>query len=174
MSGKNLEDATADAAGAPAKEEPMHTDNEKLFLEDMEADNIQVLPDVDGLTVAGIEKKTKTGKKESSLKHLILTVATFAVAISSRAPATWCCCASTTTAKGGSVHVGEGRYMTVPWEIGEDQLTRAFIPVGYSFEYFEHGNLGGHSNTVGGGDRCIDLYMRGHEDWVSSFVIHRL
>jgi hypothetical protein len=149
ISGKNLEDPPADAAvGAPAVEEPMQSDIQRLYLD------IRVLPDDGGLTDLESGNLRRRNLQEVTCGDTVLLCRHY-------------------DCQGGSVHVGEGRYMEMPWEIGDNELSRAFIPVGYSIEYYEHYNLGGWSNTVGGGDRCIDLYMRGHEDSVSSFVIHR-
>lgn len=62
-------------------------------------------------------------------------------------------------------------YASMPWEIGNDQLSRVFIPRGYQFQYFQHTNFGGWSGTFGSCDYATNLNMGGHNDAVSSFKI---
>jgi hypothetical protein len=74
---------------------------------------------------------------------------------------------------GGSVYVGTGWWRSMPWQIGNDELTRANIPTGYYFVYYEHGNFGGFSGWFGSRNHPIDLSMGGHNDLVSSFKVGR-
>lgn len=63
-------------------------------------------------------------------------------------------------------------YSSMPSEIGNDQLTRVQIPRGYQFQYYQHSNYGGWTNTFGSCSSSINLNMGGHNDAVSSFKIH--
>ncbi len=62
----------------------------------------------------------------------------------------------------------------MPEDIGNDQLTEVYIPRGYSFEYFEHGNFGGWSAAFGLTSSDLILNMGGHNDAVSSFKVRLL
>ena len=72
---------------------------------------------------------------------------------------------------GGHVYLGPGYYATMPWEIGNDELTRVYIPAGWSFQYFQHTSYSGWSETFGDPSYSINLDMGGHNDAVSSFII---
>jgi hypothetical protein len=74
---------------------------------------------------------------------------------------------------GGHVYAGPGYYPYMPWEIGNDELTRVYIPAQFSFQYFEDHYYGGWSETFGDPEYSIDLDMGGHNDAVSSFIIRR-
>merc|ERR1712183_754100 len=62
-------------------------------------------------------------------------------------------------------------YSSMPREIGNDQLSKVFIPRGYQFQYFQHGNYGGWNRSFGSCSNSINLNMGGHNDAVSSFKI---
>jgi hypothetical protein len=73
----------------------------------------------------------------------------------------------------GHVWVSPGRYGSMPWQIGNDALTRVYIPAGHTFTYYEHTNFQGWQATFGEPQTRINLYMGGHNDAVSSFIIRR-
>jgi hypothetical protein len=75
--------------------------------------------------------------------------------------------------KGGHVYAGPGYYPSMPWQIGNDALTRVYIPARWSFQYFEHTNYGGWTRTFTDATYSINLDMGGHNDAVSSFIIRR-
>ena len=74
---------------------------------------------------------------------------------------------------GGHFWAAPGWYPSMPWEIGNDQLTRAYIPAGYTFTYYEHGNFQGWQASFGESNSRINLFMGGHNDAVSSFVVRK-
>jgi hypothetical protein len=75
--------------------------------------------------------------------------------------------------QGGAVYANPGYYHAMPWQIGNDALTRVYIPAGVTFTYFENSYYGGWSRTFGEPSRSINLYMGGHNDAVSSFIIRQ-
>jgi hypothetical protein len=75
--------------------------------------------------------------------------------------------------QGGSVYAYPGAYSSMPRQIGNDALTRVYIPAGVTFTYYEHGSYGGWRRTFGEPRRSINLYMGGHNDAVSSFIIRQ-
>lgn len=83
----------------------------------------------------------------------------------------YCCLCRHSSCYGGHVYAGPGFYYSMPWQIGNDELTRVLIPRGQWFLYYEHGNLGGFSGWHGSANHGINLNMGGHNDLVSSFVI---
>jgi hypothetical protein len=72
------------------------------------------------------------------------------------------------------VYAGPGYYPSMPWQIGNDELTRVYIPARFSFQYFEHQYYGGWTQTFGNSWSSITLDMAGHNDAVSSFIIRML
>ena len=73
--------------------------------------------------------------------------------------------------RGGHVYAGPGYYPSMPWQIGNDALTRVYIPARFSFQYFQDTNYGGWTRTFGSSGNSINLDMGGHNDAVSSFII---
>ena len=75
--------------------------------------------------------------------------------------------------QGGHVWVPPGRYPSMPWQIGNDQLTQVYIPARFTFTYYEHTWYGGWQRTFGEPNRRVSLHMGGHNDAVSSFIIRK-
>ena len=74
--------------------------------------------------------------------------------------------------EGGSVYVGTGWWSSMPWQVGNDQLSHAKIPRGYYFVSFEHGNWGGWRLWYGSERTAINLNFVGqYNDQVSSFIV---
>ena len=73
--------------------------------------------------------------------------------------------------EGGSVYVGTGWWSSMPWQIGNDELSRAKIPRGYYFVYYQHGNFGGWTGWYGSESRDVNLHMAQANDQVSSFGV---
>jgi len=77
-----------------------------------------------------------------------------------------------TDCSGGYVFYSSvGTYTSMPSIIGNDALSFVYIPRGFKFEYFQHGGLGGWNGSFGSKNHGINLYMGGHNDAVSSFII---
>jgi hypothetical protein len=70
---------------------------------------------------------------------------------------------------GGVYYASVGQWSSMPFEIGNDQLSFVSIPQGYTFEYFEHGNWGGWSRKFGSCDKGINLIFS--SKIVSSFKV---
>ena len=85
----------------------------------------------------------------------------------------YCMLCKHSNCQGGHVFLGPGRYSSMPWQIGNDALTRVHIPRRHTFTYYEHTNFGGWQRTFGEPDRGVNLFMGGHNDAVSSFIIRR-
>jgi hypothetical protein len=75
--------------------------------------------------------------------------------------------------RGGHVYAGPGYYPTMPWQIGNDALTRVYIPARWSFQYFEHTYYSGWTETYFNAYSAINLDMAGFNDAVSSFIIRK-
>ena len=75
--------------------------------------------------------------------------------------------------RGGHVYAGPGYYPTMPWQIGNDALTRVYIPARWSFQYFEHTYYSGWTETFFNANQAINLDMAGFNDAVSSFIIRK-
>ena len=75
--------------------------------------------------------------------------------------------------QGGHAWVPPGRYPTMPWQIGNDELTRVYIPARQTFTYYEDSWYRGWQRTYGESNSRINLYMGGHNDAVSSFIIRK-
>lgn len=61
----------------------------------------------------------------------------------------------------------------MPPPIGNDALSFVYIPAGWTFQYFEHADFGGITRVFGGYDYITNLWMGGHNDFVSSFKIRK-
>jgi len=72
---------------------------------------------------------------------------------------------------GGDYYASVGDWRSMPSSVGNDQLTRVYIPRGLKFTYYEHGNFGGWHRTFGSCNHGINLNMGGHNDAVSSFRV---
>ena len=75
--------------------------------------------------------------------------------------------------RGGHYWASPGWYSSMPWQIGNDALTRVYIPARHTFTYYEHSGFRGWRRTFGEPNRRVNLFMGGHNDAVSSFVIRR-
>lgn len=64
-----------------------------------------------------------------------------------------------------------GNWKSMPNQIGNDTLSRVYVPKGFKLKYFQHANFQGFSKVVGSEDESVDVKLGGHNDVVSSFII---
>jgi len=86
----------------------------------------------------------------------------------------WCFLCKHPNCQGGQVWKSVGWYGTMPWQVGNDALSRVKIEKGTLFHYWQHSNFSGWSRKFGSRNNGVDLSMGGHNDSVSSFAIFKL
>lgn len=86
----------------------------------------------------------------------------------------WCYLCRHFNCQGGSVWKTPGWYASMPWQIGDNQLSFVFIDKGTGFRYWEHRNWQGWNRMFQAWNYNIHLNMGGHNDSVSSYVIWKL
>jgi len=130
---------------------------EALFLDDMEAGTIEGGQDLNGDGAgSGDDAGGSGGLRGRKLQSSSLTLL-----------------CKHSDCQGGRVWANPGSYSSMPWQIGNDELTRVYIPPGHTFTYYQHGNFQGWQRTFGEPNRWVNLFMGGHNDAVSSFIIRR-
>lgn len=72
---------------------------------------------------------------------------------------------------GGVYKASVGNWKTMPHEIGNDALSRVYVPKGFKLKIFEHSWFGGWSEVVGSADKNVDHNIKTRNDKVSSFII---
>eukprot|EP00546_Thalassionema_frauenfeldii_P008981 CAMPEP_0178914766 /NCGR_PEP_ID=MMETSP0786-20121207/11623_1 /TAXON_ID=186022 /ORGANISM="Thalassionema frauenfeldii, Strain CCMP 1798" /LENGTH=255 /DNA_ID=CAMNT_0020587741 /DNA_START=52 /DNA_END=819 /DNA_ORIENTATION=- len=137
---------------------------ENLFIEDLESghiDEMMVHPDQDDFD--GEEMFTNYEDENNKLRGRSRKLQTSSLTLLCRH----------SNCQGGHVWLRPGRYPSMPWQIGNDALSRVYIPAGTTFTYYEHTWYRGWTRTFGEPNRRVNLYMGGHNDAVSSFIIRQ-
>lgn len=85
----------------------------------------------------------------------------------------WCLLCKHSNCQGGHVWKSVGWYGSMPWQVGNDALSRVWIERGTYFRYWEHSNFRGWSKAFGSRNNDVNLSMGGHDNSVSSFAIFK-